>query len=316
VVYRRFGKLDWQVSAVGMGTWNIGNQWGEIDDATAFATIQEALDQGVNLFDTAEAYGVPSGLSEERLGRALLGRRHQVHIVSKIGHWGRRTGAQVPITGVDAIRLCMHAILYRLRTDYVDVVLCHKSDIEDPSVFLEGFELLKQQGHLRAYGISSNDIEVVKRFNAHGTCSVVELEYSLLNRDAEAQLLPYCLEHGIAVLVRGPLRKGLLSGRYDPTATFTDSVRTRWYATEKGRRNLERDLANVARLKEHLAPGAEMIQAALRFALSHPTQPVAIPGAKSPAQMAMNASAGDRVLTADERLTLMEWLEEGTASAG
>lgn len=310
MIYRDFGKLGWQVSAIGMGTWNIGNQWGEIDDATAFATIQKALDCGVNLFDTAEAYGIPSGLSEERLGRALLGRRHQVHIVSKIGHWGRRTGAQVPITAVDSLRLCMHAILYRLRTDYVDVMLCHKNDIEDPSIFLEGFELLKQQGQVRAYGISTNSLDVVKRFNVHGTCSVVELEYSLLNRKVEAELLPYCQKHDIAVLVRGPLRKGLLSGRYSPVTTFTDSVRSRWYGSEESKQTLEHDLAKVARLKEKLGPGDEMITAALRFTLSHPAQPVAIPGAKSPEQMAMNAAAGERMLTEEERGILLEQMGE------
>ena len=226
MLYRPFGKTGWNISAIGMGTWNIGNQWGEIDEATAWAALRAAYDAGMNLFDTAESYGIPNGLSEERLGRALAGIRHQVYVISKIGHWGKRTGGAVPKTSVDLIRLCCHASLGRLGTDWLDVVLCHEGDIADPSVYLEAFEVLKQRGRIRAYGISTNDLAVLERFNAHGTCGVVEVDYSLLNRAPEAGLLPYCVEHGIAVLVRGPLRKGLLSGKYDADSVFTDTVRT------------------------------------------------------------------------------------------
>jgi hypothetical protein len=139
MLYRDFGKTGWQVSAVGMGTWNIGNQWGELDDATAWAAVRSAFDHGVTLFDTAESYGIPNGLSEERLGVALAGIRRRVYLVSKIGHWGKRTGQGVPKTTVDMIRLCAHASLHRLRTDWLDVVLCHEASLKDPSIYLEAF---------------------------------------------------------------------------------------------------------------------------------------------------------------------------------
>ena len=223
MLYRDFGKTGWQVSVVGMGTWNIGNQWGELDDATAWATVRSAFDHGVTLFDTAESYGTLNGLSEERLGVALAGIRHQVCLVSKIGNWGKRTGQGVPKTTVDMIRLCAHASLHRLRTDWLDVVLCHEGNIEDPSIYLEAFEVLKQRGRIRAYGISTDSLEVLKRFNVNNTCSVVQFNYSLLNRAPEADILPYCREHGIAVMVRGPLARGLLSGNYSTDTVFTDS---------------------------------------------------------------------------------------------
>ena len=300
MLYRPFGKTGWNVSAIGMGTWNIGNQWGEIDEATAWAAVRAAFDAGMNLFDTAESYGIPNGLSEERLGRALAGIRHQVYVISKIGHWGKRTGGGVPKTTVDLIRLCCHASLGRLGTDWLDVVLCHEGDIADPSVYLEAFEMLKQRGRIRAYGISTNDLAVLERFNAHGTCSVVEVDYSLINRAPEQDLLPYCLEHGIAVLVRGPLRKGLLSGKYDADSVFTDTVRARWNAGESGREGYLREVGQVERLKSVLEPGAEMVTAALRYVISHPTNAVAIPGCKSPAQAQMNAATGERCLSAAE----------------
>lgn len=300
MIYRPFGRLGWQVSALGLGTWNIGTQWGDVDDATAWATVRAAFDAGVNLFDTAESYGIPNGLSEDRLGVALTGIRHRVFLVSKIGHWGQRTGQMVPKTTVDMIRLCAHASLHRLRTDYHDVLLCHEGGIEDPSVYLEAFEALRDEGRLRAHGISTNSLEVLKRYNAHGTCDVVEMDYSLLNLAPEEDLLPYCREHGIAVLVRGPLHRGLLSGKYDVDSEFTDTVRPGWNRGESGREDFERKIAIVDRLKADLQPGEQMVTAALRFIISHAAEPVAIPGAKSPEQARINAAAGDRTLTGEE----------------
>jgi aryl-alcohol dehydrogenase-like predicted oxidoreductase len=254
----------------------------------------------MNLFDTAESYGIPNGLSEERLGTALTGIRHSVYVVSKIGHWGARTGQGVPKTTVDMIRLCAHASLHRLRTDWHDVLLCHEGGIEDPSVYLEAFEALVARGRVRAYGISTDSLEVLKRFNSHGTCSVVEVNYSLLNRAAEATLLPYCQEHGIAVLVRGPLRKGLLAGKYTRESVFTDTVRSRWNVGESGRTAFEADITGVEKLAEEVEPGSEMVTAALHYVISHPANPVAIPGAKSPAQAATNAAAGADTLPPQE----------------
>jgi aryl-alcohol dehydrogenase-like predicted oxidoreductase len=308
MLYREFGKLGWQVSAIGMGTWNIGNQWGEIDDVTAWATVRSAFDYGMNLFDTAESYGIPNGLSEERLGTALAGLRQNVYVVSKVGHWGKRTGQGVPKTTVDMIRLCVHASLHRLRTDWLDVVLCHEGNIEAPSVYLEGFEVLKQRGRIRAHGISTNSLDVLKRYNVNGTCSVVEVNYSLLNREPEADLLPYCQEHGIAVLVRGPLSRGLLAGNYTVDSVFTDTVRARWNKDGDARAEFEEKTGQVEKLKTALKPGDEMVTAALRYVISHPVAPVAIPGSKSPEQAAMNAAAGEKALSAAELKKLIDLL--------
>jgi len=299
MIYRQFGATGWDVSAIGLGTWNIGNQWGQIDEATAWATVRAAIDHGVNLVDTAESYGTPNGLSEERLGRALAGDRHRVFIVSKIGNWGKRTGRGVPKDTVDLIRLCAHASLHRLRTDWHDVLLCHEADIEDPSVYLEAFDLLKRQGKLRASGISTGRLDVLERFNAQGQCDVLEVDYSLLNRQPEQDLLPYCQEHGIAVLVRGPLARGLLSGKYDQKSTFTDDVRHQWNRDGKKREEFEQHLAQITRLTETI-PTDELATRALRFTTSHPVQPVAIPGAKSPEQAIDNARAGERLLSEQE----------------
>lgn len=305
---KTFGKTGWSVSAIGLGTWNIGNQWGEIDEVTAYATIHAAIDHGMTLMDTADAYGIPYGLSEKRLGRALGGLRHQLYVVSKVGNWGRRLGQQLAFSHPDHVRLCVHASLGRLRTDYLDVSLCHEGNLADPTVYLEGFEQLVQEGCLRAYGISTNSLEVLKRFNVNGTCSVVQVDYSLLNRAPEADLLPYCQEHNIGVMVRGPLAKGVLSGRYNAASVFSDTVREGWNEEGATRNRFLEQVQQVDRLKAVVQPGPEMVTAALRYTIAHPAVSVAIPGAKSPEQAAMNAAAGERLLTETERTQLVNAL--------
>ena len=156
---------------------------------------------------------------------------------------------------------------------------------------------------------------MLKRFNTNHTCSVVEVDYSLLNRGAESEFLPYCQEHGIAVLVRGPLYKGLLSGAYSADTIFTDTVRSEWYDSDQTQEKLARKMAKVERLKTMLQPGEEMVTAALRFVTSHPVQPVVIPGAKSPAQAAANARVGQKLLSAEEREALIHCLKKSPTSS-
>ena len=198
---------------------------------------------------------------------------------------------------MDSIRVSGHAILGRLRTDWVDVILCHEGDVADPTVYLEGFEALKAEGCLRAYGISTNSLDVLKKFNVNGTCSVVQVDYSLLNRAPEDAFLPYCQEHGIGVMVRGPLAKGVLSGRYTKESTFTDTVRAGWNDDGAARSKFLEQVRQVEKLAQIIPPGPEMVAAAIRYTASHPAISVTIPGAKSAEQATTNAAAGERLYT-------------------
>ena len=328
------GKSGLQVSAVGMGTWNIGGQWGHVAEADAFATIRAGFDAGMRVFDAAESYGVPHGRSEELLGLALTGIRHQITLVTKIGNWGKREGDAVPKTSTDLIRLCVHACLFRLRTDWLDVLLCHEGNIEDPSMYLETFRLLKQQGLIRACGISTDDLAVLKRFNQDGDCDVVQLRYSLLNRQAEDELLPYCREHNIGVMVRGPLAQGLLSGKYDAESRFAadDMIRHRWNPGQPGHDAINSDWRRSIAVgsccsckgkgrRQHnsgdraeqsldaradVLASTELVTAALRFGISHPDVHCSVPGARSTRQAAVNAAAGQRRLSMEEHKRFMK----------
>ncbi|MBB16847.1 aldo/keto reductase [Candidatus Poribacteria bacterium] len=306
MLYREFGRTGWQVSVIGLGTWNIGNQWGEMEDSTAHDIVRTAFDHGMNLFDTAESYGIPNGLSEIRLGRALQGIRDQVRIVSKVGNWGKRTGQGIPKTTVDMIRGCGHACLGRLRSDWIDVLLCHEGDIQDPSVYIAGFEALRMEGFICEYGISTNDLQVLKNFHAtsDGKCAVVEVDYSLINRVAEKEFLSFCQKNKIGVLARGPLAMGILADKYDADTVFTDVVRNKWNQGESGRMEYEEKLVELDRVKSLASSDVDLVATGLKYVISHDVEPVAIPGATSVSQVRVNAKAGASVLSDDESARL------------
>ncbi len=297
---RKFGREDWDVSVIGLGTWNLGGQWGAISDSEALKVIDTAIENGINLIDTADAYGEPPGRSEALIGRALAGRRDKVFLVSKAGNWGKRFGHEVKVTHPMHIQMFCDASLYRMKTDVIDVYLCHLASLADPDMWLEGFRKLKEQGKIRSFGISSDSIETVKAFAKTGECSAVELEYSLVNRKAEKELLPFCLENRIAVIVRGPLAMGVCAGKYTTETKFSDSVRSR-FNEGKDREQFLRNVGMIDKLKFLENSSRPMARAALQFVLAHPAVTSIIPGAKSPGQVIENARAGsDPQLNSEE----------------
>jgi aryl-alcohol dehydrogenase-like predicted oxidoreductase len=308
MITRPFGTTGNITSVVGLGTWNLGNQWGEMTHEESDIILRTAIESGMTLIDTAESYGIPNGTSELRIGRVLHEfNRENLVIVSKIGNWGKRTGQGVPKTTPDMIRLCGHAIAGRMKTEYIDTVLCHEGGIEDPSVYIEGFEKLREDGFLRTYGISSNSLDVVKRFQEQsgGRCAVVEIEYSLLNRSAEQDLIPYCQQQGMGMLIRGPLSKGILSGRYDLESVFTDQVRSGWNRGGDKREFYEQQLAKLDAIRKIIG-SRDLVETSLRFITRHPANMVVIPGATSPGQVTSNAKAGAAQLEDDLYQTLLD----------
>jgi aryl-alcohol dehydrogenase-like predicted oxidoreductase len=297
VEYRRLGKTGWQVSAISMGCWGIGGQWGPVEEAEAIRTVHAALDLGVNLFDTADAYG--SGVSEELVGKALAGRRDGVYIATKVGNFGRRQDVPLSYTSPLHIELCCDASLGRMKIDTIDLYQCHIGDLQDPSIFLEAFERLVGRGKIRAYGISTNSLAVAQAFNRDGKCATVQLNYSMLNRAAERELLPWCAANDIGTLLRGPIAQGVLAGKFTPDAHFDDIVRVGWNSGA-GREQFLKRLQQVEQIRFLEQPGRSLAQAALMWTLTNPAVTCAIPGAKDVAQMTSNAGAGDGTLTEDE----------------
>lgn len=298
--YRTFGKTGWQVSAIGMGCWAIGgNMWGPTDDNDSIAAIQASLDAGVNLLDTADAYGV--GHSETLVARALGRKRDGVFIATKFGNYARGQGHPLSYSGKYHVFLCCDASLHRLQTDVIDLYQCHIPNPTEPEMFLDALDELVEKGKIRAYGISTNSLDAVKAFNARGTCSVVQLDYSILNRRPEADLLPYCRENNIGTLIRGPLAMGKLTGKMTPQTAFPENDTRQNWITEENKAKFVADLEKVEKLRFLADDRRTMAQAALAFVLEHPGATIAIPGAKNPAQAVANAQAADITLTDDER---------------
>ena len=295
--YRRLGKTGWDVSAVSMGCWGIGGQWGEVSERQAIRTVHAALDAGVNLFDTADSYGL--GQSETLLGKALADRRSAGYVATKVGNWARRQDDPPGLKSIYSIIGCCHASLYRLGMDTIDLYQCHVGSPERPEIFVEAFELLKEQGKIRHYAISTNDLSALKALDVNGQCAACQINYSILNRTAERDILPYCRDHDIGVLLRGPIAQGLLTGKFDETTRFDDMVRSGWNAGGARQTFLSR-LAVVSRLRSVLRPGQSMLEMALQFTLAHPAVTCPIPGMKSPEQARANAAAADGELDAEQ----------------
>ena len=317
--YRGLGKTGLKVSAVGLGCMSIA----EIDDKVAVATVHKALDMGITLFDTADAYG--NGKSEEILGRILPDRRDDVVIATKVGHFGDNAHP-IPFTSPDHVYLCCDASLYRLKTDFIDVYQCHFADLEDPSIFLEAFERLKEKGKIRFYGISTGNlkaaeiraVEVLRRFNRDGTCSTCQMEYSMLNRpdvvmekyhsdeSPEKALLPYCHDNQIGTFIRGPLLQGLLSGKLKPNDDFQGHPRRAKWTQGEMKARYVKALELVEKLRILETPERTLPQAAIQFVLAHPDVSCTIPGATSPVQVESNAKAATGSMTDEEMSKIRE----------
>lgn len=317
---RIFGKTGWRVTEVGLGCWQFGGAitldgrpdgWANIRDEDSIAAIRRAVELGINFFDTSDQYGW--GHSEEILGRTLreLGARDRVYIATKVGFGvdeaGHRTFKE---TRAEILAAC-DASLRRLQTDRIDLYQCHLWRTERWTEFLDAFERLQQAGKIRAYGVSTNDFDMVLRFDERRALAAVQSNYNLLDRHAEREILPYCRARGIAFIARGPLAMGKLTGKYRVDSVFhPDDIRNRWFATPEARAAYERDLALVERLRPIAdRAGMTLAQLAIKFVLQHVAVSVVIPGARNRQQVEHNYAASVLPpLTPEERAAIEQAL--------
>jgi aryl-alcohol dehydrogenase-like predicted oxidoreductase len=210
-----------QVSRVAIGTWAIGGwMWGGTDTTESIATIRAALDHGINVIDTAPAYGF--GRSEEIVGEAIADGhlRDKVVIATKVGlEW--QNGKVFRNAGRGRIMREFEDSLRRLRTDYIDIYQVHWPD---PLVPIEetaaAMQTLYRQGKIRAIGVSNFSVEQMQRFRGVAPVHVLQSPYNLFEREIEADLLPYCRQNNIATFGYGALCRGLLSGRMRSDTAF------------------------------------------------------------------------------------------------
>ena len=287
-----------------MGLWPVpGGDWGPGNDADILDGIEASVEAGVNFFDTADVYG--SGHSEDLLGRAMHGRRDKFVVATKIGWIGfDDENYKSQYDSIEKLVLGVEQSLRRLDTDYVDLIQCHiDQDEPNTEIFIEGFRRLKDEGKVLAWGVSTGKLARVERFNAGGDCDSLQIDYSILNRIPETEVLPYCRDHGIGVIVRGPLAMGLLADKFSASDTFPEGdFRRNWIEDPIQKDQFIADLATVARIRDIVPEGDSMAQFALRFAMSHPAVTTVIPGARNRRQAESNSDSGHRPeLSPEER---------------
>lgn len=285
-----------EVTKIGIGLWPVpGGDWGPGNDADILDAIEASLEGGVNFFDTADVYG--RGRSEELLGRAMHGRRDDFIVATKIGWVGFDEEAfRSQYDTINKLVEGVESSLRRLDTGYVDLIQCHiHKDEPNTDVFIEGFRRLKDEGKALAWGVSTGELAHLERFNAHGDCDALQIDYSILNRIPETEVFPYCLENGIGVIVRGPLAMGLLTDKFSVEDTFPEGdFRRDWIENPTENEQFLADLETVARLRNVVPEGDSMAQFALRFVMTHPAVTTVIPGARNRRQAESNTKSGHK----------------------
>ncbi len=319
---RRFGRTGLRVSAMGFGSWPMAgkNRYGAIEDAEAIKAIQCALDLGVTLVDSAPSYGW--GHAEEVVGQALLGRRHQVTLVTKCG-LAPQPGQTRALRDISRASLLagVDVSLRRLQTDVIDVYLIHWPT--DSSPFEEAFQALDdlvRAGKVRFVGVSNFTVEQMERCRSVRPIDVVQVGYHLFDRRMEREVFPYCAKHDIGLMTYGPLAHGLLTGTMT-TETRLDKSDWRSGGIAFGQplftpENLPKNAAVVERLaREVAAPrGVPVSQIALAWVLGNPLVSVALVGARNPAEVEQNLVGAHLALSEAERAKIDEIMRDAAGT--
>jgi aryl-alcohol dehydrogenase-like predicted oxidoreductase len=287
----RLGRTDLQVSAIALGTWAFGGDWGVADLRESTEAVHRALELGITLFDTAQGYGF--GAAERLLADALWqrARREDVVIATKGGL--RPDGERLlRDAGRRWLREGVESSLRNLRTDHIDIYQVHWPDLHTPPEETAGvLEELVREGKIRHVGVSNYDVEDMEALGRFGRVETLHPPYHMFRRDIEKTILPYTAEHDIGVLVYGPLAHGLLSGRMTESVTF-DADDWRGKSPDFTGESLRRNVAVVEQLKAlALQKGTTLPQLAVAWTLANPAVAVAVVGARRPSQLDGTACA-------------------------
>lgn len=296
---RQLGKNGPQVSAMGLGAMAMTALYGPVDQDEAIATVHEALDRGMNLIDTSDAYG--AGKNEELIGQAIKDRREKAFIASKFGNLGPQGANGKPDYVIEA---CDKS-LQRLDIDVIDLYFEHRVDPETPIEDTVGaMARLVEQGKVRYLGLSEAAPETIRRANAVHPICVVQTEYSVWCRFAEEEVLPTCRELGIAYMPYSPLGRGMLTGAIQGDASLGENDRRRDHPRFQGE-NLNHNIELIRPLLDMSEQkGCTPSQLALAWLLAQGDDILPIPGTKRRTHLIENIESLDVKLSADEAATL------------
>ncbi len=303
--YRHLGNSGFEVSETGLGANSFGEP-GRRDYAESKAIVHAAIDHGINFIDTSNVYA--QGVSEEYIGRALGGRRHEMLIGTKFGSM-RNYGPNMFGGGRKFVMDSVEDSLRRLRTDYIDLYMIHRPDPRLPiEETLRAMDDIVRDGKALYIGVCNFEswrmVDAVWTSKANGMTGIIssQFEYSMLHRGSEAEMLPACRKHGVGVMPYLPLAAGFLTGKVDVSGVAPEGTRLALDANQSGRWITESNLRLISELQnwaqEH---GKTLVDLAFAWLLADQIVATVIAGASSPEQIAQNAAASSWQLTEVER---------------
>ncbi|SFD61723.1 Predicted oxidoreductase [Chitinophaga sp. CF118] len=293
--YRRLGVTEVELSAIGLGCMGMSHAYGEPDDVESVATLEKALELGINFWDTADVYA--NGKNEELVAKVLKPNRNKIFIATKFGFRASSDGKLTTFDGSPAyMKTAVEASLKRLQTDVIDLYYAHRIDPNVPVEEMVGAMAdLVKEGKVRYIGLSEASATSLRKAHAVHPISALQSEYSLLTREVEADVLPVCKELGISFVPFSPLARGLV----------TNSLNISELAANDFRRSLPRYQEEYAENNRKLSEGFAAIaagknctpaQLALAWVLAQGDDIIPIPGTKRRKYLLDNAGAVDVVL--------------------
>ncbi|HEY9155946.1 MAG TPA: aldo/keto reductase [Opitutaceae bacterium] len=291
---RTFGRTGRSVGEIGLGTWQIGGNWGDVTEQDAFATLRSAVEQGVNFFDTADVYG--EGRSETIIGKFLKETRAPIFIATKLGRFPN-PGWPKNFTR-EAVRQHTEASLKRLGIEALDLTQLHciPEDILRRGEMFTWLEELRREGKIKAYGASVESMEQGLWCIEHGGSSALQIIFNIFRQKPIEQLFARAKEKNVALIIRLPLASGLLSGRMTKETKFSADDHRNFnrdgQAFNVGETfaglPFEKGVELADQLKSFVPAGQTFAEFAIRWCLDYDAVSVVIPGARNPEQVRAN----------------------------
>lgn len=307
--YRRLGKTEYEVSAVGFGAWAIGGDWGPIEDAQSMAALHAAANAGVNFFDTADVYG--DGRSERLIGRFLTERDERIYVATKIG---RRAPLETRHYTPGNLRAWVDRSRADLSMETLDLVQLHcpPDQIYDMPEIFAALDTLKQDGSIAQYGVSVETIDQAMRAIRHPGVATVQIIFNMFRQKPAEEVLLSAARANVGIIARVPLASGLLAGKFTKETTFPQTDHRNFNrggeAFDVGETfagiPFETGVEAVEELAK-LADGATLAQRAIRWILMFDEVSTVIPGAKNSRQAIENAAAASLPALDSEAMTLV-----------